>query len=106
MHNLIIATLLALITFNTYAISPEKIGYCKAYSELAEVIMTARQDGVPMEDLLMAINKASVDTGSTYLVTSAYRQHRYSSTLDKQIAIDEFTVGIMAQCVNIQSQYR
>jgi len=106
MHRLIIVTLLTLITFNTYAISPEKISYCKAYSELAEVIMTARQDGVPMEDLLMAINKAKVDTGSSYLVTSAYRYHRYSSTLDVKLAIEEFSVDMMAQCVNIQSRYK
>lgn len=106
MNKLITAVIFTLITFNTYAISPERISYCKAYSELAEVIMTARQNGVPMEDLLMAINKAKVDTGSTYLVTSAYHQHRYSSTLDKQIAIDKFAVDIMTQCVNIQSRYK
>lgn len=104
MYKLITAVLLTFITFNTYAISPEKISYCKAYSELAEVIMTARQDGIPMEDLLMAINKAKVDTGSTHLVTSAYRQHRYSRTLDVKLAIDQFTIDMMAQCVNIQSR--
>lgn len=32
MYKLITAVLLTFITFNTYAISPEKISYCKAYS--------------------------------------------------------------------------
>lgn len=99
MSKLITLLLFSLITFNSNAISLEKIAYCKEYSLLAEVIMQARQQGVDMSDLLTVLSGKSGSKYAVPLIASAYGYQRATTVLDKQIVIDEFTVDAMSICI-------
>jgi hypothetical protein len=99
MNKRITLLLFSLIAFNSNAVSLEKIAYCKEYSQLAEVIMQARQKGVDMTDLLTVLSGEEGGEYAVPLITSAYQHKRYSTNLDKQIIIDEFKVDAMSICI-------
>lgn len=61
--------------------------------------MQARQKGVDMADLLTVLSDKDGSKYSVPLIASAYQYKRYSTTLDKQIAVDEFTVDAMGICI-------
>jgi hypothetical protein len=68
---------------------------CNLVSELAPFIMTQRQEGVPMVDLMSIFGKEKIMRSA---VVFAYTKPQLSDAKDKALAIKEFTDLMVLTC--------
>ena len=92
----LLTTLLILTSLNSFAMQPEKIDYCNNFAELGEVIMQARQNGVPIQELL---TKITGDKTSSYILTSAYVYKIYPTDRQRAIVVRDFKELMFLQCI-------
>jgi len=73
---------------------------CKGFGEIAELIMTHRQNGTPMDVIIDKIDKepALKDIGES-LAISAYETSRFSTEKMKQRKITEFKNAVYLECL-------
>jgi hypothetical protein len=78
-------------------------GVCKAISEIASVVMQARQIGVPMADLMDVFHKDDYKESEINLikkmVINAYEQPKFSTTKVQGETITEFSNQWHLSCV-------
>jgi hypothetical protein len=76
--------------------------FCFAQSELAEVVMQRRQEGIPMRKVmekLSHVEVGDVQKGLTFaMVTDAYSRPLFNSSGNQQESINEFGSLIYRQC--------
>lgn len=95
----ILTTALAAITLSACApanAEVTKYDVCGAYGGLSETVMTARQEGMSMRDV---IEHAMGDEFSIAIVQAAYEVPGYSTAEFQQKAILEFSNRIYAECL-------
>ena len=96
---------IAALLFSVSAFADKKEGgtdLCKTFSSIAVQIMTARQQGVPMVDVLeiAAQGKSKeFNTLAKKLVVSAYEQPRFMTQQNVQRSIDKFRDQVTLDCV-------
>ncbi len=84
----------------TYARSEEKLEICKFYESLAEIVMDARQKGVPMS-ALYAKDYGSKDRNEITrgLIKEAYKIPRFNSEKSKKNAVLDFKNEKFGICI-------
>lgn len=103
-----IALLLALSASFAVSAAPtatkEMIEKCAGISKLAEAVMTKRQDGVAMSDLMKAASDgAEPDQLLVRMVTAAYEQTRFQTPENKRRKVEDFRDQFYLGCIK-QSQ--
>jgi len=82
-------------------------GRCDLVSGIAQAIMTAHQQGLPMSMVVHAVEEASSDRAIgdyvTRLVIRAYAQPRYATELSKIEEIREFRDRAYVECATIST---
>jgi hypothetical protein len=75
---------------------------CRILGELAETIMTKRQNGVDLIEMLDTVERqnspSEVKNVTKKLIISAYDRGEYSSEEYKQRAIRRFKTKVMVEC--------
>lgn len=71
---------------------------CRLIAMNAEGIMTARQIGVPLSDILAVVNQSADPLWRT-LTLEAYSAPRYVSQTAQQRAVDDFRDGVHVLCL-------
>jgi glucose-6-phosphate 1-dehydrogenase len=96
---------IAALLFSTSALADKKqdnTSLCKTFSSIAVQIMTARQEGVPLVDLLeIAAQGKSKDLNviAKKLVIAAYEEPRFKTPQNVQRTIDKFRDQVTLDCV-------
>lgn len=90
--------LLALPTTNHAAVDWQK--YCKPVSETARQIMTLRQSGKDMSEMVDLAGTAdpAIRKNVTQIVMAAYKQPRYQTDEMQQRAVADFTNDVYLKC--------
>ena len=87
--------------------SARKVQTCKTYSSLAKTIMSARQNGIPMADMMekvAAMDEDPVKNLASLMVTTAYDTNRFSSEEYKQKAVSDFENTFFSSCIKSKLQ--
>jgi hypothetical protein len=88
--------LLFALSFNVLAKPPARNHeLCLAYTDLGRTLMTARQEGIPIEKIL----KITTSQDSRELAIIAYGRVRYQSAEYRQRAIDDFAAEVYVECM-------
>lgn len=98
MKHLVLAALL--VAAPSMATTKEQLAVCTALSDLAGVIMEARQTGTPLSKIMEVSYK---DAGATKIIQAlameAYKAPRYNTPQYQQREIDDFKNTIMMLCL-------
>lgn len=73
---------------------------CPSIEQLAVAVMTARQLGVSMSELMTSTGSDPVGHLTRIMIQDAYKVTRFSSELYRQEAIDEFGAKYASICYN------
>lgn len=74
--------------------------FCRTISNMATEIMKARQNGVPMADVMELVpNPSPIAKLGKSLVISAYERRRYSSAEMRQESVVDFANEVYLSCV-------
>jgi hypothetical protein len=82
-------------------------GTCDRMSNLSKQIMTNRQNGVSLNEMmstLNSVNNSALKTVTKTMVLDAYEHPRYNTATVKQRTIDEFANKYMLMCVKALSK--
>ena len=95
---------LAALVLSTSAVAntPEQIKFCTSISSVSTMIMTARQEGVPLMDSLKLASKPEFEDIKeilTGIIKLAYSNHKFSTDKVKKNTITEFANKITLQCL-------
>lgn len=103
MKKLLFLLMMLSISSAAHSAEAEKEGACDAVDYLSGQIMTGRQDGVSMRDMMSEITKEIKNTSVTEhakrLVIEAYSSRRMSSKKGKAEAIVEFRNKHYLACI-------
>ena len=74
---------------------------CKVSSDFARAVMSGRQTGVKMSDMLEVIKSANPEIKEIleYIIIEAYQESRYSTESIKEKTITDFENSIYLECV-------
>lgn len=102
MKTLTIFLLMTVLGSNVHAATKQEL--CSAINQLAGSIMTSRQNGVPMEKAMTAMNSVSTTDGKVQetinnMVMDAYQRPYYSSKELQQREVVEFQNRWYMQCL-------
>jgi hypothetical protein len=91
--------LVAVISLGAHAQNP-----CMVVSDMAKAMMTNRQAGVPLSEIIAKMDAdkempESVRTMMTSIVMAAYDEPKFNSPDNQQEAINEFSSAMMLQCM-------
>lgn len=91
---------LGLIMFAGFAGAAEDDGRCEKVAELAEMIMSARQEGVPMVSMMKnsGAGEGASDL-SRMLIVGAYEKPGFSTKENRARAVVDFQNDVYLQCV-------
>ena len=82
------------------ASAAEDDGRCEKIAELAEMIMGARQEGVPMVDMMKSNSQGEGASGlSRMLIIAAYEKPGFSTKENRSRAVVDFQNDVYLQCV-------
>lgn len=95
--NKIITALALTATLSFTAQADEAIDTCTGLSALANKIMEMRQENISMADMHNVLKGNDV---SIALLRDAYKKPAYSTSLNKQRAIDTFKNDVFLVCIN------
>lgn len=94
--------LLGLAVTPTYAATSDlAMKVCRAQTELAEIIMTKRQRGVPMLEILDTIDSRGLDRDGTMkqMIVEAYKGPRFNTSRHQQKAVTDFADEMLLACI-------
>lgn len=97
MKTYIIPVLLAVLA--APAVNAADFEVCEIYAESAESIMTSRQYGAPMIEVMRIAQGNEV---LVLLVKGAYKEPRWSTEANKQKAIREFANELTRRCLEVE----
>ena len=97
MKKLLIATLIATLSFNASAAEQDGKLSCDTLAEVTEMIMSARQLGVPLDDVLK-IDKGNIP-GFRFFTLEAYKFQIYESELMKKVTADKYSNMWLVRCL-------
>lgn len=114
MKKLFTVTALTLALISTAHADTGQRGFCSIVSEIAEVVMTSRQAGVPlreMMEMLKGVNAEILKTEGTkeglelieVLIIDAYKKPLQPTVIHKKLAIQEFENEHYLRCHDIFS---
>tara|TARA_Y100000768_G_C23933923_1_gene661608 strand:+ start:464 stop:784 length:321 start_codon:yes stop_codon:yes gene_type:complete len=97
-----IKLILILVAFSshTFSISEEAMNLCSSFRDMAETIMTNRQNNLSMSGMMeiaMEQDDSVKDIAMTIIV-EAFEQPAYSSESNKQNAVAEFSNNVYLEC--------
>ena len=73
---------------------------CKVYSETAEVVMEARQEGLGLQQVLDTFaEQGEVSDINRSLILEAYKLPRYETEENKRTAISDFRDNFLVHCL-------
>lgn len=81
--------------------NPDTDDVCRDLGELAHTIMVARQNGVPMNEIVRIVGESDLAVG---IVLDAYNQPRYSTEEFRDRAAADFRNDIEAFCYRVMMQ--
>ena len=94
---------IALMALSSTSYASEALDTCKHESAIAEVIMTARQNGKPMH-LVMSINEkrftGDILKRAQNMTTHVYKVQKYYYVSLQKKAIEDFSNEVFSQCYN------
>ena len=91
---------LALMTGVAHAATKETVEKCTTISKLAEAVMTKRQEGIAMSDLMKAANDGTAGGDFvTKMITAAYQVNRYNTQQVQQREIADFRDQYFLACI-------
>lgn len=104
----LIATTAAVIAFGFPAMSQTADEICIAVGDLAESIMTARQNGTAMSDLMVALSGSGAAEEyvnlSRTMVRDAYAIPRMHVPENQRRKVQDFRAGIESECYSAIGQ--
>lgn len=105
MKAMIAAILISTVTASS-AIAADKAYDCPQMDKMAESVMKARQNGVPMAKMYEASVTDNSYTSRVFkmLIDGAYKESAYSSPKYKEKAIVDFRDTIFQACLQQQEQ--
>lgn len=78
----------------------EMIEKCSGISKLAEAVMTKRQEGVAMSDLMKAASDgAEPDQLLVRMITAAYEKQRFRTPENKRREVEDFRDQLYLGCI-------
>lgn len=101
-----------LALFCNFAVAKSAVDLCTGEAAIANTIMTSRQNGLPLTDVMASLEKSAAkctrrssacDTVAKFtkaLAVEAYAQPLFVTQENKQRAIEEFTNDISVSCYN------
>jgi len=109
MRNLtLIATLFVTLVFAATPVSANTSGLCNDVYEMADIAMTARQQGEPVNKVINKLDEIAAGLEDEisdammdyfkYIIVTAYEITRYSKLEYQNIAIDEYATQMYLQC--------
>ena len=78
--------------------SDEETDFCKALGDLAETIMTARQEGASLSDMMGRIKDSEIADIQRKIILAAYEEPRWATEETKKEAIEDFRNEIELEC--------